>query len=358
MPQILEQLEVWRGEGTSLALATLVRVSGSAPRLSGAHMVVAADGRFAGSVSGGCVESDIVDRCLQALASEQCELVNYGLADNNELGVGLQCGSIDVFIEPYAETAASAALAQDLATETSVASAVVVSPGPLQGRRMTVRADGSEGSLDAGVDELVATKAQRELGRPSASLQAVSSSAGEVEVFVQVFARRPRLYLVGATHIASALCPLAKLLGFHVTVVDARTIFSTQERFGEADEILRLWPDEAFPDGCLGPDSYVVTLSHDSKFDVPALARALAADTAYIGALGSRATHARRVEKLRELGFADADLARVHSPVGLDIGARRPEEIALAVLAEIVAVGTGREGGLLRNRKAPIHDPA
>lgn len=359
MPAILKQLQLWRGDDVRLGLATLVGVSGSAPRLPGARLVVAADGRVAGSVSGGCVESDLVDRCLKAIESGKPELVTYGLADENELGVGLQCGSIDVFVESYPDDDATAALAVAIRDEASVASAVIVSEGASQGRRFTFCADGGAGSLGCDtLNEAVVALVRDALGRPSATRHQLQGDSGPVDVFIEVFARRPRLYLVGATHIAAALCPLAKQLGFHVTIVDARSIFASEERFADADEILRVWPDEAFPDGCLARDSHVVTLSHDTKFDVPALARALSAETAYIGALGSRATHAKRVVKLRELGFSDTDLARVHSPVGLDIGARRPEEIALAVLAEIVAAGAGRRGGFLQNRKAPIHDPA
>jgi xanthine dehydrogenase accessory factor len=174
-------------------------------------------------------------------------------------------------------------------------------------------------------------------------------------VFVEAFPRPPRLFIVGATHTAIPLCRMAKELGFHVSVVDARRVFATEERFPEADELVHAWPDEAFDEVSLDAADHVVTLTHDPKFDLPALERALRSQAAYVGALGSRATHERRKEQLRQRGVDEAALARIRTPVGLDIGSRTPEEIALSILAEMVAARRGRDGRPLVERRASIH---
>lgn len=178
---------------------------------------------------------------------------------------------------------------------------------------------------------------------------------GIARVFIEAIPPQPRLFIVGATHTATALCRLAVQLGFHVSVVDPRTPFATRERFPDAHELRLEWPDEVLDGAGLDGRCHVLTLTHDLKFDVPTLARALRSEVRYIGALGSRRTHERRLARLREQGFDEADLARIHTPIGLDIGARTPEEIALAILAEIVAVRRGREGRSLRARPGRIH---
>lgn len=355
--RVLKDLDRWRSEGEGVAVATLVRVSGSAPRLVGARLALTVSGRMSGSVSGGCVESDVMDRALGVLDSGKAELVTYGILDDDELGVGMHCGEIEVLIQPDMAAPVSRALSLALDEERQAVLATRLSPGRGLGLQMVITASGPTGSLGDGVDEGVKARAVALLGGAAeAGVESFAGIDGSVEVFVEVFARRPRLFIVGATHTAVPLCLLAGQLGFHVTVVDARKVFATEERFAGADEILRLWPDEAFGPDVLGQDSYVVTLTHDSKFDVPALACALGSEACYIGAMGSRTTHARRVEKLRERGFGDDDLSRIHAPVGLDIGARGPEEIALAILAEMLAVRSRRCGGPLSQRKAGIHD--
>jgi xanthine dehydrogenase accessory factor len=176
------------------------------------------------------------------------------------------------------------------------------------------------------------------------------------ELFLEAFPPPPRLFVVGATHTAIPLCRFAKEVGFEVTVIDAREVFATAERFPDVDALVRAWPDEAFEKVELTPDCHVVALTHDPKFDLPALSLALRSKAGYIGALGSRATHARRRAQLQELGFGEAELARIRTPVGLDIGGLTPEEVALSIVAEMVATRRGREGGPLALRDAPIHD--
>ena len=179
--------------------------------------------------------------------------------------------------------------------------------------------------------------------------------AAEARVFVEAFPPPLRLYIVGATHTAISLCRMAKELGYRVGVIDPRSTFATEERFPDADELIPLWPDEALSGASLDAYSVVLTLIHDPKFDVPALEHALRSGASYVGALGSRSTHEARKKRLRDKGFSEDDLARIRAPIGLDIGACTPEEIALAILAEVVAVRRGRGGGALRDRRAPIH---
>jgi xanthine dehydrogenase accessory factor len=178
----------------------------------------------------------------------------------------------------------------------------------------------------------------------------------EGTIFIEAFAPPLQLFIVGATHTAIPLSRMAKQLGFRVTVIDARSKFATSERFPDADEVLQTWPDEVLDEARLDIYSYLVTLTHDPKFDLPALARALRSEARYIGALGSKTTHEGRKAQLRQQGFSEIELARIRAPIGLDIGSRTPEEIALAILAEILAVRSGRDGGALRERQAAIHD--
>jgi xanthine dehydrogenase accessory factor len=378
MRDLLPHLDRWQREGEEIALATVVRVRGSAPRRPGARLAVTRSGRMAGSVSGGCVESDVYERAQRVLDDGRPIVVTYGAADELGLEVGLACGgSIDVLIEPYAPSVAREALRRALETRRPVAFCVAIEPGASRGRALTVATneavasdiapvldaqpvDGVDsaacGSIAPELDAEIAALASRLLGGSPPLVIELPSRDETVEVFIEAFSPSPRLFIIGATHTAIPLCRIAKQVGFEVTVVDAREVFATEERFPEVDSLLRAWPDEAFEKIELTPDCHVVALTHDPKFDLPALALALRSRAGYIGALGSRQTHARRREQLRGLGFSEAELARIRTPVGLDIGGRTPEEVALSIIAEMVAQRRGRDGRPLVERSAPIHD--
>jgi len=357
MRDILPQLERWRLEDEEIALATVVRVRGSAPRPVGARLIATRSGRMAGSVSGGCVESDVIERALQVLDDGRPALVQYAGADEADLAVGLACGgSIDVLIEAFEADDAWRAVGAAQRHRRPVALFVGLEPPALRGRRLAVTADGeSNGSIAPELDAELVAAAERCIGTDAVQTLDLSWRGAAASVLLECLPPPQRLFIVGATHIAIPLCRMAKELGFHVSVIDPRPVFASEERFAEADALIHAWPDEAFEKLVLDRDCHVVTTTHDPKFDLPALALALRSDAASVGALGSRATHQRRKGQLREWGFGDAELARIRTPVGLDIGARTPEEIALSILAEIVAQRNGRDGSPLVERRSPIH---
>jgi xanthine dehydrogenase accessory factor len=358
MRDLLPHLDRWQREGEEIALATVVRVRGSAPRRPGARLAVTRSGRMAGSVSGGCVESDVYERAQRVLDDARPVVVTYGAADELGLEVGLACGgSIDVLIEPFAASAARDPLCRALEARTPAALCVAIGPSALCGRSLTLLAGGEvAGSVAPELDAELVAVADGLLGGAGSRLSERPWRDTTAEVFIEAFPAPSRLFIIGATHTAIALCRIAKEVGFEVTVVDARDVFATEERFSAADSLVRAWPDEAFEKIELTPDCNVVALTHDPKFDLPALALALRSPAGYIGALGSRQTHARRREQLLAQGFSEAELARIRTPVGLDIGARSPEEVALSVVAEMVAQRRGRDGRPLKERQAPIHD--
>jgi len=214
------------------------------------------------------------------------------------------------------------------------------------------------GGIDGELDERLEVEARPLFLEGGTRVLSLTWRDERSEIYIEAFPPPPRLFIVGATHIAIPLCRMAKELGFRVSIVDARSLFATRERFPEADELMRAWPDEALEEAGLDVYSHVVVLTHDPKFDLPTLARALRSPARYIGAMGSRSTHERRKEQLRKMGFSEADLARIQAPIGLDLGARSPEEMALAILAEIVAVRYGGEGRPLSERKGAIHAQA
>ncbi|MFQ5352116.1 MAG: XdhC family protein [Candidatus Binatia bacterium] len=357
MKQLLADLENWRSKGESVVLATLVRVRGSSPRGLGARAAVTGGGAIVGSVSGGCVESDLFDRAMEVLESGQALVASYGLTTEADLELGLSCGSIEVLVEAFTEDPCWRTMSDALAERRPVALAVAFAPPSLIGRRLSVLDDGSvAGSIDDRLDQRVIAEASGMLGRGGAATLDLESGGDGASVLVEVFRPPPRLFIIGATDTARYLCRMAKDLGYYVIVVDARAAFARAERFPEADELRRLWPQEVLEKAELDERSYVVVLSHDSKFDLPALACALRSQAAYIGALGSRRTQERRSARLREEGFGDVDLARIRGPVGLDIGAREPAEIALAILAELLALGNGRDGRALVEKRGAIND--
>ncbi len=322
MDEALQQAARWLAQGGRVALATVVATRRSAPRPVGAKLAVSERGELAGSVSGGCVETDVVLAAQEVLGGGAPRLLTYGITDEMAFGVGLPCGGeIDVFVEELEE-----------AERPEVTLTVVAGAGV--GERLH----------DAELE-----REARRRGRSHVL------ELDERTVFADVVAPPPRLFVYGAADTAEALCRAAKLLGWRTVVADARASFATPERIPSADELLVLWPDEALAQVQPDADTALLVLTHDDKFDLPLLEAALRTDAFYVGALGSRRNQERRRGLLLERGLTEADLDRIAGPSGLDIGADTPAETALSMLAEILAVRAGRAGGRLKEGQARIH---
>jgi xanthine dehydrogenase accessory factor len=348
MRDLLPTLNEWSENDPLVAVATVVGTSGSTPRPMGARLLVSRDGRMAGSVSGGCLESAVVLEAQATIAGDAPpRLLHYGISDEMGWAVGLSCGGeVDIFIETL-DGDGSDPVIEDVrrAIETSRPVALMtVLDGETAGRRASVTADGLVGTLGGSAAAAETVAAARP--RIASGLPGVEDIAG-MRVFVDPIVPSPQLVVIGAVHIAVALTTMARAAGFTVSVIDPRTAFNNVERIPDAEHLVTAWPDEALPQFELGPRDAAVCLAHDPKFEDPALTTLLRTTTGYIGAIGSRGTHAKRVARLREAGFSDADIARIHSPVGLNLGAATPEEIAIAILAEIIAVRRGRNAGSL-----------
>ena len=331
----------WRGRGERVALATVVGTTRSAPRPVGAKLAISETGELSGSVSGGCVEPDVYEHARDVIATGRPKLLSYGIADDLAWDVGLPCGGeIDVFVEP---------LAGDLSEpgDDDAAALVTVIDGEPLGAKVLVR-DGDEGHGLHG--ELTEQALERIRTRRSGVLE-----LGGRKLFCDVYAPPTRLLVFDAVDLAEALCRFALALGWRTIVADARPTLATRERIPTAGELVVGWPDDVLrrvrPDG----DTAIVVLTHEERFDVPALAGVLATEAFYVGALGSRRTQARRREQLREAGVREVDVDRIAGPCGLDLGAESPAETALSILAEILAVRAGRTGGPLAESSGPIH---
>ena len=347
MEDVLETIRSWIARPEPVALATIVEVERKAPRGPGAAMAVSARGEIAGSLSGGCVEPALVEAAGEVLSGSEPRLCTFGISDDQAFGIGLSCGgTLHVFLERVSEDSELLRALGD-ALENRRAAALVTVLGSSHGSSAKTGAKllvfeseaasiGSSG--DGALDRALEHEARGVLARGSAERQTVSGA----DVFFRSFYPPPVLYVIGAVHPAAEVCRAGKLLGFRVVVCDPRSPFATPERLPAADEIAREWPDAYLSRQPLGPRDAVCILTHDVKFDVPALQAALATPVGYVGAMGSRKTHARRVEKLKEAGVSEESLARVSAPIGLDIGAESPAEIAIAIVAEIVARRRGR----------------
>ena len=364
MRELLGDLARFRRQGRSVAVARVVDLEGSGPRDPGAAMAVADDGEVVGSVSGGCVEGAVVEAALESITTGARGIHTFGYSDDEAFAVGLTCGgTIHLFLEPFDGDPALDRLAEALPAGIPVALATVVS-GPGTGAKLLVGDDGERvGSLgDPDLDRVVARDAEGELASGATGVRRYGphgeARQDEVAVFIESFVPPPRMLIFGAVDFTAALVRVAKVLGYEVTVCDARPVFATKKRFPFADHVVVDWPhrhlEAVGPD--LTPRDAICILTHDAKFDVPAVVAALATDVGYIGAMGSRRTHDDRVGRLREAGVDEAGLARLHAPIGLDLGARTPEETAVAICAELLAVRTGR-GTIrpLRESKGPIH---
>ena len=371
MKEILAELDRWQQAGEKAAVARVVDLEGSGPRSPGAAMAVTADAEVVGSVSGGCVEGAVVAESLEVIATGDRRIVTFGYSDDEAFAVGLTCGgTIHLFLEPLEWGPTHDALRSDLDRESPAALATVVD-GPKVGAKMLVRPEGSAavGSLGTpGLDRAVQRDARGELVAGRSGLRRYSAGGEyseqgetrgeEVAVFVESFAPPPRMLIFGAVDFTAALASVAKVLGYRVTVCDARPVFATAKRFPMADDVVVSWPDRLLDDigGSLGPRDAVCVLTHDAKFDVPAITRALATGVGYIGVMGSRRTHDDRTGRLVEAGVTDEQLARLRSPIGLDIGAATPEETAVSIVSEIISLRTGREARALSTTTGPIHD--
>ncbi len=336
MRDILEDVTRWTEQGKAIALATVVQTWGSSPRQEGAKMAISEGGEIAGSVSGGCVESAVAETGLQVLKSGLPQLVHFGVADETAWSVGLACGgSLDVFVERL-DPEQFNFLRKLLINEEPAASVTVVSgPEATLGRKLTLNLDDPSaryGSLNFGSDEQTV-----ELAHQAAEPSLLDLEAEGVQVFIDLMPPPPTLVVVGGNQIAITLSSLAKTMDMRTVIVDPRRAFATEERFPEVDQLIQTWPAEAFETVPLTENTAVVMLTHDPKIDQPALELALTSPAFYIGALGSKRTQAKRRERLSERGLTDAELDRLHGPVGLKLGADTPDEIALSIMAEIVA---------------------
>ncbi len=352
MRDTIEDVARWQAAGKGVAQATVVSLVGSAPRGAGATLVVSDAGEIAGSVSNGCVEPDVVERAQRVIRSGKPCLMKYGVTEEqNYERIGLSCGGeIRVFIERLAHDAPLDALVAATRDGLPAVRALVIaapeSRPELPGQSLVTITGAADvmGDLAApDVREQVERRARALLGAPNPVAETITLADGaEVEVFYQTLNPPRTLIIVGAGHISLPLTRLAKVLDYHVTIVDPREAFATRERLPDADELVLEWPDEAMERLPINAATAVCVLTHDEKFDVPALAVALRKKAGYIGMVGSKGTRATRDAALREQGFTDIDLARIHGPIGLDIGARTPEEIAVAVLAQIIAASHGK----------------
>jgi xanthine dehydrogenase accessory factor len=318
--ELADAIQRWRARGDRVALATVVATRRSAPRPVGSKLVVSERGELLGSVSGGCVESDVALQAAEVIAEGTPRLLTYGIADEQAWSIGLPCGGeIDVFVERF-----------DGELNGSPGVTLTVLEGERAGERRAVPLD----EVERG---------------PSRVLEL----EGET-VFADVVAPPPGLVVVGATDTAEELCRAAKALGWRTTVIDPRPALVTRERLPSPDELVTAWPDELDADA----DTAVVVLTHEERLDVPALNAALAGPAFYIGAIGSRRTQAKRRERLLDAGLTDEQLDRLAGPAGLDLGAHTPAETAVSILAEVLAVREGRSGGRLVERSGPIHSAA
>lgn len=341
MRELLDQYDLWRAEGLTVARAVVIRTYGSSPRQEGSVLLVAEDGRMIGSVSGGCVEGAAAEAAQEARRTGHASVIRYGISDDLAWSVGLACGGIiDVLVQPAVpEEALAAARAQSSAGGAGLGTTVATE---LPAGTPPPAADRPGAAIPAGatLDDL-----RREA---LAAGRSRTVELGDRTVFIEAFPARPRLVVVGATEIARALVGLAGALGYERIVIDARAAFATAERFPDVDRLIVDWPEDAFAAIDLGPNDAVAILSHDPKIDEPAILEAVRRAARYVGAVGSRKTQADRRRRLSEAGLSEEQLTELRGPIGLDLGGREPAETALAILAEIVATRRGGTG-------APMH---
>ncbi|MGB3021609.1 MAG: XdhC/CoxI family protein [Methyloceanibacter sp.] len=332
-PSIIPAALAWLAAGRRVALATVVQTWGSAPQPVGSQLLIDANGNFLGSVSGGCVEAEVIAEAAEVIASAKSKTLQFGVEDETAWKVGLACGgTIRICLEPLTAEHGGDGVLHRLAGDIEARRRVALVTELATGERRLAH--------DSGDLETELAPALAEAFRQDRSV-ALEGSGGEL--FINVFSPAVRLIIVGAVHVAQALGPMARALGYEAVIVDPRAAFATAERFGEV-RLLQDWPDEALTAIGVDASTAMVALSHDAKIDDAALVSALRSDAFYVGALGSRKTHAKRVERLLQAGVPAAEIERIHAPVGLDIGALGPAEIALSIIAQIIAVRRGKDG--------------
>jgi xanthine dehydrogenase accessory factor len=365
MRDVLREIGKWYDEGETFGLATVVNTFRSAPRPAGASMAVSGEGEAVGSVSGGCVEGAVYELAQEVMASGRAVVQRYGVTDDDAFAVGLTCGGIlDILVEPigpqtfslFAEVRASIERHEPVAVAT-----VIEGPGEVGVRRI-IWPDRSEGSLGLDrLNEAVDDDARGMLAQGTTGIRRYGRHGerrlDELAVFVHSFAPPPRMLVFGAIDFAAAVARVGKFLGYHVTVCDARPVFATPKRFPEADEVVVKWPHKFLTESEDDVDERTVicVLTHDPKFDVPLLEVALRTRAGYVGAMGSRRTHDDRLERLREVGVTEEEIARLRSPIGLDLGARTPEETAVSIAAELIQLRWGGTGQALTDTGGRIH---
>ncbi|SCF07972.1 xanthine dehydrogenase accessory factor [Micromonospora coriariae] len=355
MRDIVDGVTGWRAAGVPFAVATVVRTWQSAPRQPGAAMAVSASGEVLGSISGGCVEGAVYELCRAAVETGQARTQTYGVSDGDAFDVGLTCGgTIEILVQPDVamtepdEVFAAVREGRPVATASVENAQLVVWPDRVAGSLGTSDLDDAAARHAAGMLAL-GTTGTVHLGRRG------EERLDEVSVFVQSYVSPPRMIIFGAIDFAAAMARIGGFLGYHVTVCDARPVFATRRRFPDVDDLVVQWPHTYLRSTTVDDRTVLCVLTHDPKFDVPLLEVALHTPARYIGAMGSRRTHSDRLRRLREAGVSEAALARLSSPIGLDLGARTPEETAVAIAAEIVAQAWGGSGRRLSEVVTPIH---
>jgi xanthine dehydrogenase accessory factor len=366
MRDLLPELSRWYADGTPFALATVVGVRGSAPRQPGASMAVSAEGEAIGSVSGGCVEGAVYELATEVLQTGEPVLQTYGISDDEAFAVGLTCGGIlDILVRPIDtnSTPTFAVAAESIAAQQPVAVATVIDGDARVAAQVVVWRDRVDGTLGTeGLDVAVVDDARGMLAQGQTGVRHYGPHGerrqDEVAVFIESFAPPPRMLVFGAIDFAAAVARIGRYLGYRVTVCDARPVFATEKRFPDADEVICEWPHRYLAAADVDERTVITVLTHDPKFDVPLLEVALKTPAAYIGAMGSRRTHDDRIARLRENGVGEHDLARLRSPIGLDLGARTPEETAVSIAAEIIGLRWGGTGRPLGETSGEIHREA
>jgi xanthine dehydrogenase accessory factor len=333
---ILPDVESWLAQGKPVAIATVVQTWGSSPRREGARMAATPDGGISGSVSGGCVEGAVFEAAVESLKTNRPRLLHFGVADETAWEVGLACGgSIDIFVKPLdAEFFKSL---RSVLEEESPAALVTYIRGPDEKVGREILIDGSGDVIAASVDGQDIKAVDLSMNSLAAGMPRRILLDDGIELFIEPLQPPPTLIAVGGAHITIALMELARTLGYRTIVVDPRKAFGNGQRFPHVDRLIQSWPEEAFQQIHITSSTAVAMLTHDPKLDDPALKIALASPAFYVGALGSRQTQSKRRQRLLEDGLTDEQLDRIHGPIGIDIRARTPEEIALSILAEIVA---------------------
>jgi xanthine dehydrogenase accessory factor len=364
MREILDSAAAWVAEERQFALAVLVSAQASSPRELGAAMIVDADGVVFGNVSAGCVDGDVHDLCLQAIETGESTRVRYGISDETAFEAGLSCGGvIDVLVLPVLPGTPAATAIADLHTailRREPCALGIVTAGAGRGALLLDRErERVDADLPATTDSGIRRALVADLARLRTDDHAITLRYGTdvdpLEMLGVPFPHAPRLIIIGAVEFSVALSRLGAASGFEVTVCDPRDAFAAPARFPDAHEVLHEWPHDYLARTPIDARTAICVLTHDPRFDVPALTIALRSPAGYVGAMGSRRTHDDRARRLREAGVTDAEAERLRSPIGLALGGRTPEETALSILAEIVMVRSGGRGEALRDATGPVH---